>query len=974
VENKLENPWNRIEYNNIPIYVNPEVPDWFVPNSSCDQMFSKWLKTGDSSNGLKNFLPRINGTKESKYKYRTEKLELDTLKECWIHVTNRCNMECRHCMFKSSPFATEELSIDECDNVVQEAYALGCRIFFFTGGEPFLSKAFIKSVRDILNLADTHVVVLTNLTLISKAKNWISTLPKERLHFQVSLDGMEENHDYIRGKKAFSFLTKNLKVLRELGFPVTLSTTITVKNVVEMEEIVEFASEQNISNVHFLWLFKKGNADNSLFVAPDLIFKNLVAAHGKAVKKGVKIDNIEIYRSQVFSFPGTQYNLSNAGWQSLSIGPNGYIYPTPALIYTKEMESGHINDGLESVWKNSSTLASIRKTSLNQCDIYSNNPFKYIVGGGDIDHSYINSGDIVGGDPYVELYTNIVKWLITSEADRYNLNGNPAIKLKMGEILGDCPAEGSGGIFFTHSNCVQSLPGQDTHTQVNHFYSEAAKETKEDILNPVCYDEHLVRHIPEQFRLRSYGCGSPVLEADVRHSETLVDLGSGTGIECFIASKMAGPHGKVIGIDMGDTMLDIANTTKESVITDLKYDNVSFKKAFLEELPLESGTVDIVISNCVVNLSPNKRQVFQEIFRVLKPGGRLLISDITYDGEIPLDIKYNETLRGECIGGALNYKALFGLINDIGFSQSHIVKGYLYRNVKGHDFYSITYSAVKPEMENSPVLYDFPDFEQIMSEVESQPSCACFTPPEKRSDKKSATDEPHMSGCMVCGSDLIYQQTNKDMTCSYCEGSFPSGARCKKGHFVCDTCHSSDAIGFIRQVLIESRDDDAVSLMQKVRSHPKFPIHGPEHHSLLPAVILTALRNSGEEISFDQIDTAIERGQSIAGGACAFFGACGAAIGVGIALSVLTGATPLDGGKRQLAQLATQNALGEIAEYDVPRCCQRDLWLALQSASKFLEEKMDKKLKVDFPLKCEQFSKNKECIFKECPLWSDKKI
>jgi len=109
--------------------------------------------------------------------------------------------------------------------------------------------------------------------------------------------------------------------------------------------------------------------------------------------------------------------------------------------------------------------------------------------------------------------------------------------------------------------------------------------------------------------------------------------------------------------------------------------------------------------------------------------------------------------------------------------------------------------------------------------------------------------------------------------------------------------------------------------------------------------------------------------QTVAGGACAFLGACGAAIGVGIVFSILSAANPYEGEKRQAAMRATQHVLDKIASYNAPRCCQRDSWLALQHASKLLEETLGEKLKVDYNIKCEQFSENKECIHDQCPLW-----
>ncbi len=960
--------WQRVEFDNTPIYIHPEAPDWFVPNELADAALAKLLQQGKGSIELHHLLVRCNGTAAPAYSSRSDQLAIDHLKECWIHITNRCNMSCRHCMFTSAPQATDELTAESCERIVCASYDLGCRLYFFTGGEPFFSKAFLKSVRDILQRSDTHVVVLTNLSLISQAKEQLSDLPRERFHFQVSLDGLQHHHDDLRGANAFDRLCRNLGTLQKLGFPVTLATTVTRNTVSQMAEIVRFAAEQQISNVHFMWLFKKGNAKEAMFVEPGQIFPHLLAAYEAAEAAGVKIDNIESLRSQVFSCPGTRYDLSNAGWHSIAVGPDGFVYPTPALVYTPDMQCGHIREGLQQVWQNSPVLSAIRGASLNHSDAYRRNPFRYLIGGGDIDHSYVYSGQIAGGDPYVELYSDIAKWLISREAKRFDTNGYPALRLKMGEKLGDCPMEG-GSIFFTHSNCVLSLPGHDTHTQVNQFYSSAAQDVKEDILNPICYAEDLIQHIPEKMRYRSYGCGSPVLEADVQQGETVVDLGSGTGIECFIAGKLVGPHGKVYGIDMGDAMLAAANKTKESVVANLRYDNIAFKKAFLEELPLEDRFVDLVISNCVLNLSPDKRRVFHEIFRVLKPGGRLMISDITYDDDIPLEIKYNETLRGECIGGALRYQDLFGLMNDVGFSDSKIVKGYPYRTVKGYEFFSATYQAAKPLADAPVVLYDFPDFESTMAAVASEPTCACFQAPVEKPLVLIPTLTPHRSGCLVCGEALVYFQTDKNKSCHYCGETGPANAQCTNGHFVCDACHRGDAVEIIKQVCLHTQEQDPLVLMQTIRSHPTFHVHGPEHHALVPAVLLAAIRNNGHLVSDDQILTGIQRGQTIAGGACAFLGACGAAIGVGIAFSVLTGATPYDGEKRQAAQRVTQKTLERIASYTAPRCCQRDSWLALQVAAEFIKETFGVTLKLDDTFFCQQFAQNKECIHDQCPLW-----
>ncbi len=959
--------WKRIEFENTPIYIRPDVPDWFVPNQATDSAFEKMLREGKITHDINGLLHRIDGPVETDYQSRLDQLEMGGVTECWIHITNQCNLKCTHCMFRSSPSAQDELTSAECRRIIDEAYELGCRIYYLTGGEPLLSKAFFKSVQDILARSGTHVVVLTNLSLISLKKDLFRNIPRERLHFQVSIDGLQANHDALRGPNAYDRMSRDLITIRELGFPVTLAMTVTANNVTEMDAILDLAAEKQISNVHYLWLFNKGYASDKLFVTPDTIFPHLISAQQRAEEAGIAIDNIEILKSQVFSCPGTRYDLSNAGWQSIAVGPDRHIYPTPALVYTESMICGHIRDGLQEVWRNSEVLESVRSASLNNSDTYRSNSLRYLVGGGDIDHSFIHSGQITGGDPYVDLYNNIAKWVIAREANNYKTNGYPAIKLKMGEKLGDCPAEGSS-IFFTHSNCVLSLPGHDTRSQVNQFYSQAAEKIQEDILNPICYEDHLIEHIPEQMRYRSYGCGSPILEADIQPGEVVLDLGSGTGIECFIAGKLTGPQGSVIGIDMGDAMLSMAETTKKHVVENLQYNNIEFKRSFLEDVPLPDASVDLVISNCVLNLSPDKRRVFSEIFRVLKPEGRLVISDITYDKTIPLTIKYNEKLRGECIGGALPYHDLFGMLNDLGFSHSRILRGYHYRTIKGYDFYSITYRAIKPALNQTPVLYDFPDFDNTMAAIESEPICACFVKPEKKVQDPASTVVPRKGGCMVCGAELIYFEINKKIKCHYCGQVLSANAQCTNGHFVCDACHRADAVEIIKHLCLHSRETDAVTLMQTIRSHPNFRIHGPEHHSLVPAVILTSLRNAGTDITDDQIITGIERGQTVAGGACAFLGICGAAVGVGIAFSVLLAATPYGGDKRQFVQQVTHRVLGEIVHFDAPRCCQRDCWIALQAASKLVKDKFGKTLAIAI-IACEQFPNNKECIHNKCPLW-----
>ena len=227
------------------------------------------------------------------------------------------------------------------------------------------------------------------------------------------------------------------------------------------------------------------------------------------------------------------------------------------------------------------------------------------------------------------------------------------------------------------------------------------------------------------------------------------------------------------------------------------------------------------------------------------------------------------------------------------------------------------------------------------------------------------------SGCMVCGADLVYGEVEHSRTCHYCGAVRPAAARCTAGHFVCDACHRAAAVGALERICLRSREPDAIALMEAVRSHPAFPAHGPEHHSLVPAVILTALRNDGAPVTDEQIVAAIRRGETVTGGACAYLGVCGAASGVGIAASLLLGADPLDGRTRQTVQRAVAWVLDAVAAYgEAPRCCQRDAWTAVREATVLLPALTGLTLRSSYDLVCRQWRASPGCIHEGCPLWA----
>ena len=231
---------------------------------------------------------------------------------------------------------------------------------------------------------------------------------------------------------------------------------------------------------------------------------------------------------------------------------------------------------------------------------------------------------------------------------------------------------------------------------VRDYYSKAAVATQESLCCPVNYDPGDLSHIPSEVMDISYGCGSPVNRANIAPGESMVDLGSGGGIDCFIAAKIVGAKGKITGVDMTENMLANARKNAEQVSKNLGYNNIEFKHGFLEAIPVDDQSADVVTSNCVINLSTNKEEVFREIHRVLKPGGRFVIADIISDKPVPREMQNNRELWGECVSGALTLDEFINYSKQSDFHGFTLQKDYLWKIVEGIRFYSYILTAYKP--------------------------------------------------------------------------------------------------------------------------------------------------------------------------------------------------------------------------------------------------------------------------------------
>jgi arsenite methyltransferase len=225
----------------------------------------------------------------------------------------------------------------------------------------------------------------------------------------------------------------------------------------------------------------------------------------------------------------------------------------------------------------------------------------------------------------------------------------------------------------------------DVRRQVRRRYARAAREVArggdgacgggsccgepaDAVFGPALYEEAQRGELPEAAVLASLGCGNPVAVAELREGETVLDLGSGGGIDVLLSARRVGPSGRAYGLDMTEEMLELARRNAGEAGAA----NVEFLKGRIERIPLPSGTVDVVISNCVVNLSPDKRAVLAEAFRVLVPGGRLGISDVVAEDALAPSERAERGSWTGCIAGALARGEYEGLLREAGFARASV--------------------------------------------------------------------------------------------------------------------------------------------------------------------------------------------------------------------------------------------------------------------------------------------------------------
>jgi radical SAM protein with 4Fe4S-binding SPASM domain len=648
------------------------------------------------------------------YLGRSAYLTLDRLRELWIQVNDFCNLSCEHCLVSSGPDRAQGLPTERLLDAIDQAAALGVERFFYTGGEPLARPDIVPLIERVVDTHARELVILTNGTLFNNDRRLerLARLPADRLRFQISLDGSTpEVNDPIRGKGSFQRVVDGVRAAVGAGLRPTLTMTLLRHNLEDVEGLVRLAASLGVRNVHLLWPHRRGRVLTGRFASlPDAAEMLAAVRCGRAAAadSGVTIDNVEEFRLRFDGAAGIKNDLAGAAWDSLCVSTDGAIYPSASMAGVPELRCGDLaHETLDSIWKNSPICREMREATVERKPICRNCHLKFLCGGGDLEHGYWASlgsgrGSFLGHDPYCDLYKGLASDALVDLAQRGRGSvqprsgfDRPVVWRGMGEeTLHDEEAI----VRTTHSACVLSeeVLDRSRHT-VRDFYGHAAEEPQAALCCPTKPDAEDLAHIPREVVERFYGCGSPVGAAALASGETVVDLGSGAGIDCFIAAKKVGADGRVYGIDMTDSMLRVADEYRPEVASALGYDIVEFRRGYLEEVPLAAAVADVVTSNCVINLSPDKPRVFREIWRVLKDHGRAVLADIVADRDVPPKMRADGRLWGECISGALTEDAFLAHLERAGFYGVGILKKRFWREVEGCRFYSITARGFKFE-------------------------------------------------------------------------------------------------------------------------------------------------------------------------------------------------------------------------------------------------------------------------------------
>jgi radical SAM protein with 4Fe4S-binding SPASM domain len=640
------------------------------------------------------------------YLGRSAYLRTDRLAELWLHVNDFCNLTCGHCLVSSGPDRLQGLPTERLLEAIDQGAALGVERFFVTGGEPLARPDLLALARRIVAGHRRELVILTNGTLLGGERlGGLAALAGDGLRVQISLDGASPaTNDPIRGAGTFARIVEGIRAAVSAGLRPSVTMVLLKHTLGDVEALIRLAASLGVPNVHLLWPHRRGRVLAGPFAdlpGAEAVLAAVRGARPVARELGVTIDNVEEFRLRLDGRAGVKNDLAGAGWNSLCVNTDGCVYPSASTAGAAELRCGDLlHASLEQIWKESPVCRELRaatveaKAQCRTCEL------KYLCGGGDLEHGYWASRSFLGHDPYCDLYKGLAADAFAELASEGRATVQPGSGFDRPVVfraMGERTVHDEDAIVrTTHSACVLSEEVMErSRGTVRAFYGHAAAEPQPELCCPVRPDEADLAHIPREVVERFYGCGSPVTAAALMAGETMIDLGSGAGIDCFVAAKKVGPHGRVHGVDMTDEMLEVAVGCRPRVAAALGWDVVEFHRGFLEAVPLPDASADVVTSNCVINLSPDKPRVLREIWRLLKDHGRAVVADIVADREVPPGMRADGRLWGECISGALTEEAFLAALERAGFYGVSILQKTFWREVENCRFHSVTVRGYK---------------------------------------------------------------------------------------------------------------------------------------------------------------------------------------------------------------------------------------------------------------------------------------
>ena len=346
------------------------------------------------SDALRHGVVSLTPVEPPPYQGRSHHLSLSRLRECWFQTNNSCNLTCSHCLVSSSPRGEPGLPTATWRSLIAQAVALGVDRFYITGGEPFVRPDMPELIRTITETHKIEVILLTNATLFQGSRGKVlDTFDRTRVKFQVSIDGSTpEINDPIRGPGSFEVAVAGMRELSRRGFEVTITTVTTGSNLQDLPNITRLAASCGVRSQHLMWMHRRGRVTdehNGWFPQTPQLIEAVRAVKHEADRLGVILDNAASFELRANAPPRTKFDLGNAGWQSLCVYADGHVYPSAALANHTPLDCGEATNGvgLEQIWRTSPILQTIREASVVRKAQAADDPFRYLTGGGDLEHS-----------------------------------------------------------------------------------------------------------------------------------------------------------------------------------------------------------------------------------------------------------------------------------------------------------------------------------------------------------------------------------------------------------------------------------------------------------------------------------------------------------------------------------------------------------------------------------------------------------